>query len=151
MFPSFLIEGACSMSAPRSVAYDLRGKTALVTGGAQGLGLAIAAELAHCGARVFLGDLQEEKAQGAAAAICREGLDADAVRMNIAESDSVDAATAHVVSQAGRLDILVTSAGVGQAVTPIVELSDEEWNRVLGITLTGTFYCCRAAARAMTA
>lgn len=139
------------MSAPRSIAYDLHGKTALVTGAAQGLGLAIAAELAHCGARVFLGDLQEEKAQAAAETLRREGLAADAVRMNIAESASVDAAITRVVSEAGRLDVLVTSAGVGQAVTPIVELSDAEWNRVLGITLTGTFYCCRAAARAMTA
>jgi 3-oxoacyl-[acyl-carrier protein] reductase len=45
----------------------------------------------------------------------------------------------------GRLDILVNNAGVGQNVTPIVELSDQEWERVLNVTLTGTFYCCRAA------
>src|SRR5213075_1375525 len=47
------------------------------------------------------------------------------------------------------LDILVNNAGIGQNVAPVVELSDEEWQRVLGITLTGTFYCCRAAARIM--
>src|SRR5262249_5617674 len=54
-----------------------------------------------------------------------------------------------IAAARGRLDVLVNSAGVGQNVAPVVELSDEEWQRVLGVTLTGTFYCCRAAARLM--
>lgn len=130
--------------------YDLHGQTALVTGGAQGLGLEIATELARCGAFVHIGDVQEEKAKSAAKTLEQQGLQVAAVRMDIAQSASVDGAIDQVVARNGRLDILVTSAGVGQTVTPIVELSDEEWNRVLGITLTGTFYSCRAAARVMT-
>lgn len=138
------------MSATSSGIYDLQDQTALVTGGAQGLGLAIVEMLARCGATVWIGDLQEEKGETAAASLKQEGLKVSTVRLDIADSRSVDSAFESVVSQSGRLDILVTSAGVGQAVTPIVELSDDEWNRVLGITLTGTFYCCRAAGRIMT-
>ena len=69
----------------------------------------------------------------------------------VASSASVDAATDRIVAASGRLDIVVTSAGVGQTVTPVVELSDAEWNRVLGVTLTGTFHCCRAVAPLMIA
>jgi NAD(P)-dependent dehydrogenase (short-subunit alcohol dehydrogenase family) len=129
--------------------YDLRDKVALATGGAQGLGLAIAAELARCGAAVWLGDLQDEKARAAAETLCRDELRADAIGLNVTDSASVDAAMAHIAAEAGRIDILVNSAGVGQTVTPIIDLSDAEWNRVLEVTLTGTFRCCRAAARIM--
>jgi NAD(P)-dependent dehydrogenase (short-subunit alcohol dehydrogenase family) len=135
--------------APSPALYDLCGQTALVTGGAQGLGLAIAEQLARCGAAVTLGDLQEEKAQAAAAALCGRNLSVTAQRLDIADSRSVDSVFEVIASRAGRLDILVTSAGLGQTVTPIVELSDAEWNRVLSVTLTGTFYCCRAAGRIM--
>lgn len=138
------------MSTNASGIYDLKDQTALVTGGAQGLGLAIVETLARCGANVWIGDLQEEKGQAAAATLRQQGVNVSAVRLDIADSRSVDSAFDAVQSQAGRLDILVTSAGVGQAVTPVVELSDAEWNRVLDITLTGTFYCCRAAGRIMT-
>jgi len=129
--------------------YDLRHQTALVTGGAQGLGLAITENLARCGAAVTIGDLQQEKAQAAADALCRQNLAVTAMKLDIADSRSVEGVFKAVTSQAGRLDILVTSAGLGQTVTPIVELSDAEWNRVLNVTLTGTFYCCRAAGRIM--
>ena len=136
-----------NLSAPAP--YDLAHQTALVTGGAQGLGLAIAEQLARCGAAVTIGDLQEEKAQAAAAAFRGQGLAVTAMKLDVADSRSVDGDCETIASQAGRLDILVTSAGLGQTVTPIVELSDAEWNRVLSVTLTGTFYCCRAAARIM--
>lgn len=133
-----------------SAIYDLKHQIALVTGGAQGLGFGIVETLARCGAKVWIGDLQEEKGKAAADALCQNGLKVSAVKLDIADSKSVDAAFDEVASQEGRLDILVTSAGVGQTVTPVVELPDAEWNRVLGITLTGTFYCCRAAGRIMT-
>jgi NAD(P)-dependent dehydrogenase (short-subunit alcohol dehydrogenase family) len=129
--------------------YDLRNETALVTGGAQGLGLQIATELARCGAAVQIGDVQEEKARAAALSLRDRHLLAESVYVDIADSRSVDSAINQIVSRSRRLDILVTSAGVGQTVAPNVELSDEEWNRVLGVTLTGTFYCCRAAGRVM--
>lgn len=134
---------------PAPALYDLRNQTALVTGGAQGLGLAIAEQLARCGALVTIGDLQEEKAHVAAATLRQQNMAVMAMKLDIADSRSVDGVCEAIASQSGRLDILVTSAGLGQTVTPIVELSDAEWNRVLGVTLTGTFFCCRAAGRIM--
>jgi 3-oxoacyl-[acyl-carrier protein] reductase len=138
-----------SASSTAPALYDLRNQCALVTGGAQGLGLAIAELLARCGAAVTIGDLQEEKAHTAAATLRHQNFPVTATKLDVADSRSVDGVIETIASQAGRLNILVTCAGLGQTVTPIVELSDAEWNRVLGVTLTGTFFCCRAAGRIM--
>ena len=128
---------------------DLNGKIALVTGAAQGLGLGIAETLAERGAHVVIGDLQEDKAGAAAESLRKKKLEADSLHLNIAESASVDRAFAKIADSHDRLDILVNNAGVGQTVAPIAELSDQEWHRVISISLTGTFYCCRAAGRMM--
>jgi NAD(P)-dependent dehydrogenase (short-subunit alcohol dehydrogenase family) len=128
---------------------SLEGQVAMVTGAAQGLGLGIAEALAQRGATVILADVQQAKAAAAAAGLAGHGLSAEAVELNIADSSRVTACCQQIAAAHGRLDILVNNAGVGQNVAPIVELSDDEWQRVIGITLTGTFYCCRAAARLM--
>jgi NAD(P)-dependent dehydrogenase (short-subunit alcohol dehydrogenase family) len=128
---------------------DLDGQTALVTGAAQGLGLGIAETLARRGAHVIIGDVQEEKAATAVRALREEELNADFVPLNIADSSSVGRAFDQITRSHVRLDILVNNAGVGQNVAAVAQLSDQEWQRVIGITLTGTFYCCRAAARIM--
>jgi len=137
------------MSGQSTHPRDLDGQIALVTGAAQGLGLGIAGTLAQCGAHVIIGDLQEEKAATAVNTLRQQKLIAEFLSLNIADSASVDRGFEQVTRSHGRLDILVNNAGVGQNVAAIAQLSDQEWQRVISITLTGTFYCCRAAARIM--
>jgi len=128
---------------------DLSGLVAIVTGAAQGLGLAISERLARDGATAIMADLQEAKAETEADRLRADGLNVHTALLDVADSDGVRAFFDTVADQHGRLDILVNNAGVGQTVTPTVELSDEEWHRVLNVTLTGTFNCCRAAGAIM--
>jgi 3-oxoacyl-[acyl-carrier protein] reductase len=137
------------MSDERQNSSRLDGLQAAVTGAAQGLGLGIAQELARQGASVTMADVQNEKVQAAAAQLRSLGMNVRSGRLDIAESADVDRFFRDLVVDHGRLDILVNNAGVGQAVRSIVELSDDEWSRVLRVTLTGTFYCCRAGGRLM--
>jgi len=129
--------------------FQLDRMVAMVTGAAQGLGLAVAEQFAKAGARVTIADLQLDKAQSVADRLCEAGGTAAALQVDVTDSRRVDDVVAHITDQHGRLDIVVNSAGLGQNVAPIVELSDEEWRRVLDVNLTGTFNCCRAAARQM--
>ena len=137
------------MSAEESSPHRLDNAVAVVTGAAQGLGLGIAGQLAHRGANVIIADLQIEKAREEAGRLRQEGLEVEAAHLDVGDSGAVNAFFQQVVTDQGRLDILVNNAGVGQKIMSIVELSDQEWERVVHITLTGTFYCCRAAGDIM--
>lgn len=128
---------------------NLDGSIAVVTGAAQGLGLGIVEQLARDGATTIIGDLQFEKAEEEAVRLRSDGLKVYAAHLDITDSAQVTLFFEQVVGEHRRLDILVNNAGVGQQVTPIVELSDEEWDRVLNATLTGAFYCCRTAGGIM--
>ena len=128
---------------------NLGGLIAVVTGGAQGLGLGIAEQLARDGATAIIADLQRDKGRTKAARLQADRLNVHAAHVDITNSARVTEFFGDVVSEHGRLDILVNNAGVGQIVTPVVALSDEEWDRVLSATLTGAFYCCRAAGAIM--
>ena len=104
---------------------------AVVTGAAQGLGRGMAKMLAEQGAAVTIADIQIEKAQAAAADLESAGLNVNAGHLDVTDSAAVDQFFTNYLETNGRLDILVNNAGLGQSVTPIVELSDEEWRRVL--------------------
>ena len=133
------------VTAPR----NLDGLIAVVTGAAQGLGLGICEQLARDGATAIIADLQHDKGRTEAARLQADGLRVRAAHLNITDSAAVTKFFDDVIDEHGRLDILVNNAGVGQNVAPVVALSDEEWDRVLSATLTGTFYCCRAAGAIM--
>ena len=131
--------------------HRIDGKIAVVTGAAQGLGLGIAERLARNGATVVMADLQREKVEEEAGSLRNGELQALPAFVDVADSASVDRLFEEVAEAHGRLDILVNNAGVGQQVAPVVELDDGEWDRVIRVTLTGTFHCCRAAGRIMEA
>ena len=137
------------MSEGTTSLHRLDGLVAVVTGAAQGLGLGIAEQLACDGAGVIMGDIRLENAQASAQKLREQGLNVQPARLDISASSGVTEFFDRTVAEYGRLDILVNNAGVGQDVAPVVHLTDQEWARVLGVTLTGTFYCCRAAARIM--
>ncbi len=137
------------MNNDGTASQNLNGSIAVVTGAAQGLGLGIVEQLARDGATTIIADLQLEKAETEAANLRTDGLKVHAAHLDITNSTEVTEFFERLASEHGRLDILVNNAGVGQQVTPIVELSDEEWDRVLNATLTGAFYCCRTAGGIM--
>src|SRR5262249_8229956 len=123
-------------------------KTALVTGAARGIGLAIASRLCADGVRVAVLDLDATATEAAARQVGGETL---AIAADVTRSADVDAAVQRVVDRWGRLDILVNNAGITGRSFPIWELNDDDWARVIDVDLTAVFYCCRAAVKAMLA
>lgn len=127
----------------------LAGQTAVVTGAAQGLGLGIATRLANDGAYTVMVDMQADKVAAAADELKSQQMEVEAVALDITDSDAVDVFFASQSAARGTIDVLVNNAGLGQDVARIVNLPNQHWDDVLRVTLTGTFYCCRAAAQIM--
>ncbi|HMO85271.1 MAG TPA: glucose 1-dehydrogenase [Lacipirellulaceae bacterium] len=126
---------------------NLKGKRALVTGAAQGIGKAIAEALAANGARVAYADINGELAKQSA-----EGVDgAISVTMDITDKDQVQNATAEAAQKLGGIDILVNNAGVNTAKhrVNIDQFPLEEWNRLVAVDLTGTYLVTQAVAKFM--
>jgi 2-dehydro-3-deoxy-L-rhamnonate dehydrogenase (NAD+) len=121
-------------------------RTALVTGAARGIGLAIATRLAADGLRVALLDQDRDTVQAAARAIGRDAL---ALVADVTRAQDVDDAVARVEHAWSRLDVLVNNAGITGRSFPIWELTDEDWRRVIDVDLTSVFLCCRAAVKVM--
>ena len=136
------------MADAQASSYRLDGATAVVTGAAQGLGLAMVERLARNGARVIIGDVQEDKAEAEAERLSGEGLEVSSALLDVADSPHVTDFF-EALARDGRLDILVNNAGLNQKVAAIVETEDAEWDRILKVILTGTFYCCRAGGAVM--
>ncbi|WP_345763461.1 SDR family NAD(P)-dependent oxidoreductase [Diaminobutyricibacter sp. McL0608] len=126
----------------------LTGKVAIVTGSGRGLGLAYAQELARQGASVVVNDVDEQTAAAAVASIESEGGSAVAVVAPVGSSETADELVRTAVEQFGRLDILVTNAGVLRD-TVLWKMTDDDFDLVINVHLRGTFTCVRAAATHM--
>ncbi len=129
---------------------DLDGRTAVITGGATGIGLAVAERLAGSGARVALWDLDGAAAQRAAAALPAVGAGHLGVGVDVADEGGVDQAMSQTISQFGQLDVLVCSAGITGPNKPLADYGFADWKRGSDVNVHGIFLCNRAAVHQMT-
>jgi NAD(P)-dependent dehydrogenase (short-subunit alcohol dehydrogenase family) len=136
-------------AAPLSELFSLQGKRAVVTGGARGIGRSIVERLAEAGAHVCIGDIDLEAAEATAKEVSdRFGVKSEGLALDVRDRATVDNCVAAAVATLSGLDIWVNNAAIYPG-HPLLDVPDEEWAAVLEIDLTGTFYCCRAAAKAM--
>jgi 2-hydroxycyclohexanecarboxyl-CoA dehydrogenase len=125
-------------------------RVAVVTGAGSGMGLAVGRRLASDGHHVALLDLDGDAVERAAAEVRGSSAEAIGVQVDVSDRRAVDDALGRVRAELGPVEIMVTSAGV-DAFTPFTEITAEEWARVIGVNLTGTFHCLQAAVPDMIA
>ncbi len=125
--------------------FDLSGRTALVTGGATGLGYKLAEGLAQAGADVAICGRRLHRCQEACARLADLGLEVTPLRCDVSRSDEVAAMIDAVVGRFGRLDVLVNNAGITGSARGIGAMDEADWDRTLAINLKGVFLCSRAA------
>lgn len=128
--------------------FDLTGKTAIVTGGARGLGQAMAIGLAQAGADVVVADLLDEEAAKTVEEVRKLSRKSMSLRVDVTNSKDVEAMINSVVKEFGKLDIIINSAGITKRM-PALDFIEEDFDRVIAVNLKGVFLSCQAAGRQM--
>ncbi|MBS0475154.1 MAG: SDR family oxidoreductase [Proteobacteria bacterium] len=129
----------------------LDGRTAFITGGGQGIGLACAEALAEAGARVTIADRDGVVLEVGRTTLAAKGYAVEAVQLDVTDSAAVDRAAAAMLVREGRIDVLVNNAGIARSETAAEDVADEHWLNVLDVNLNGSFWCARAFGRHMLA
>jgi len=129
----------------------LSGRVAVVTGAGQGIGLACAEALCEAGATVVLTDISATRADAGREALAAKGYTVETDVIDIGETASINAVADRLAADGRAADILVANAGVAHAGVPAEDLSDEDWERMIGINLSGAFRSCRAFGKHMLA
>jgi 2-dehydro-3-deoxy-L-rhamnonate dehydrogenase (NAD+) len=122
---------------------DLKDRRAVITGGAEGFGRAIAERFLASGAAVSLWDVNAELLGTTARALAAQGR-VHATTVDVSNASDIDRATAEATSELGGIDILIGNAGISGSNHPLWEYPVDEWRRVIDVDLLGIFYCCRA-------
>lgn len=128
--------------------FDLSGRIAIVTGGAEGIGFGIAKGLATAGATIVITNRRTTEGQRAAESLKKEGLNAVAIPTDVSIRSSVASLVSKVVSDFGRIDILVNNAAVTRRGPP-EEVTEEDWDYIMNINLKGLFFCCQLVGKEM--
>jgi gluconate 5-dehydrogenase len=128
--------------------FDLAGKTALVTGGTHGLGMAIAKGLAHAGATIVINDVFADKLERARGEYARMGIHIHSYVLDVTDEKAVEATIPVIEREVGPIDILVNNAGIIKRI-PILEMKAEEFRQVVDVDLTGPFIMAKTVARGM--
>ena len=136
-------------AAPTHVGADLEGRVAVITGGARGIGRAIATRFLEHGATVVIADSDPGTAEATVSDLAKLG-PVSWMPLDVTDWAAVDEVMSAVVARHGRLDICVNNAGV-QAIASSLEMTQEAWDHVVGVNLTGVFICAQAAGRRMIA
>jgi NAD(P)-dependent dehydrogenase (short-subunit alcohol dehydrogenase family) len=131
-------------------AHLFRDQVAVITGGGTGIGLAIATRLGALGARVAIASRNSEHLEAGCAALSGAGIDALAIQLDVRNPEQVDEMVVRTVKHFGSVDILVNNAA-GNFICRAEDLSPNGWNAVIGIVLSGTFFCSRAVGQYMIA
>ena len=133
----------------QNIELGLADRVALVTGGSRGIGKAVVALFASCGAHVVVNYVRDEAAAAETVNMAqRQGIKAFAVRADVSQLDQAEQLLRETVEHFGRLDFLICNAGIWEG-APVEEISEELWNRTLEINLKGTWSVCRAAVPLM--
>jgi NAD(P)-dependent dehydrogenase (short-subunit alcohol dehydrogenase family) len=128
--------------------FDIKGRVAIVTGGATGIGFGVAKGLAAAGAKVVIAGRRLDKARDAAAQLTRAGAEAEAIALDVTQKADIEREFRAAASRHGRLDILVTSAGTNRRL-PTLEYDEASWDIVIDTNLKGAFFSAQAAAKLM--
>ncbi|NIM03637.1 3-oxoacyl-[acyl-carrier-protein] reductase [bacterium] len=127
---------------------DLKGKVAIVTGGAQGIGKSIASQLAQVGANVVIADVMEEVAKSTAQEISQKANESISIKVDVSSLSSVEEMVKKTLDKFGRIDILVNNAGITRDAL-VMRMKEEDWDLVLDINLKGAFNCIKAVSPIM--
>jgi NAD(P)-dependent dehydrogenase (short-subunit alcohol dehydrogenase family) len=134
---------------PMSSIFDLTGHAAVVTGGSRGLGREMATALAEAGADVVIGSRNETEITEAAKLISNAtGRRIIGCTLDVTDRNSVEAFAAQAIGEFGKIDVLVNNAGMNIR-SPITGITDDDWNQIQQVNVTGVFYCCRAVSQHM--
>ena len=127
---------------------SLEGRIAVVTGGASGISKAMASALGTSGAKVIIADIDDEAAAQVAGSLRSKGIQADFKCLDVTKRQSIEDVFKGIIEQKGAIDILFNGAGILNR-QPVLDIAEEDWDRVLAVNLKGTFLCTQIAARYM--